>query len=149
MIALRGEAVAIAGDDVLNLVMDNAAWVEAEDLLNQSLHEMLAYLGQCSADNRAPKNGTMRALLFGATRRNHGALTVDQCGDLLVRFPDVFEPLCKAISGSMRWNEDAEPGEAEARLTEGAHGTGTQHSPITTKPVGGQTTSGGKPRKPR
>lgn len=115
--AMIGEATFETGGETLSLVMDNGAWVVAEDLLDQSMLEIVGRLQSWAQQDRPPRIGTMRALLWGATRLHHPEMTIDQCGDALNRWPDLHGALGKAISGSLTWRDadegqDDSPGEA-------------------------------------
>lgn len=110
---LRGEAIAQAGDQQLKLTLDNNAWVEIEEVLDISYLDILLQLAQGEIAGRSPKNRLMRAILWGATREHHPELTLSGCGDLLMQYPSLHDPISEAIVRSSRSEEPVEPGEAE------------------------------------
>lgn len=110
---LRGEATAQAGERTLTLVLDNSAWCEIEEVLDTSYLDLLATLFRGELEGRSPKNRIMRAILWGATRAHHPEMTLEQCGDALMRDPSLHEPLAEVVRASTQSQEPAEPGEAK------------------------------------
>ena len=111
---LSGEATAKVGSETLTLVFDMAALIVAEQTDGRSFPELAADLLIAAQTKRLAKVGTMRALLFGATRAHHPELTADQCGALYLSHVDeigtaVATVLIAALPKADR--EDA-PGEA-------------------------------------
>lgn len=117
-IGLTGEAVAkLADGRELALVMNNAAWIAAEDELDQSYLEILQYLVRSEIAKRVLKLGVQSALLFAATRAQHREMSRDDCAALIIEDGNsVGDALAKAIAGSIKMKDD-EPGEARPAKT--------------------------------
>lgn len=110
---LRGEATAQAGERTLTLVLDNSGWAAVEELLDVSYLDLLAKLVADNLAGRAPQNRFMRAILWGATRAHHPEMTLEECGDALMRDPSLHEPLAEVVRASTQSQEPVQPGEAK------------------------------------
>lgn len=117
---LLGEAEAVlsgaapdGGDLPLHLVLGNSAWVQVERALGGTSYlDVISSLITTEVAGLSAPLETTRAVLWGATRKHHGELTLDQCGDIVVQFgPDVLPALGEAMRGSVKFKE-SEPGEA-------------------------------------
>ncbi|WP_420141763.1 hypothetical protein [Sphingomonas sp.] len=119
---LLGEAEAVVpgigggedGTDIpLRLKLSNAEWVQAERALGGlSYLDIVSAMLQAELAGRSVSLDYSRAVLWAATRRNHPALSIDQCGDLVMQHGDVvMRALGEAIRGSIRL-KDASAGEA-------------------------------------
>src|SRR5690242_9428706 len=99
---LRGAPTAQLGERTLTLVLHNGAWCEIEEVLDLSYMDVLAKLATGEIAGRAPKNSMMRAILWGATRAHHPEMSLTECGDALMRDPELHGPLSEAILRSTR-----------------------------------------------
>lgn len=110
---LMGEATVDLPDLKLELVMNNGAWVQVEQVLDMSYLDALASLVEAEIMGRAPKLGVTRAILWGATRANHPEITLDECGQLVMEHGEgVLAPLGRAVRGSIKL-KDPDQGEAK------------------------------------
>jgi len=151
MSMLDGVITADLGDRQLTLCLDNAAWLLVEEQLNQSMFEVLAELGDALREFRSVKVGTMRALLWAATRRAHEELTPDDCQNLCFSHPMVMGHVVRAVEASIKLqapSEDAAPGEAapgkRPATTTRRAGTGKTSSATITKRAAARPRSGTK-----
>lgn len=119
IVPLLGEAEAtLAGasadgtDLKLHLVLGNAAWVQVERALGgKSYLDVIGSLITAEVAGESAPLETTRAVLWGATRKHHGSLTIDQCGDIVIQFgQEVLPALGEAMRGSVKFKETA-PGE--------------------------------------
>jgi len=112
-VALKGEAsVTVAGETYL-LVMNNAAWMAAEAVLDQSFLDITVEIVTAGARNQNLKLSTAAALLYGATRAHHPEVDLDGCGGLLRGGGmSMMTPLYEAVAGSLKF---AEPDSGEAK----------------------------------
>jgi len=152
MSMLDGVITADLGDRQLTLCLDNAAWLLVEEQLNQSMFEVLAELGDALREFRSVKVGTMRALLWAATRRAHEELTPDDCQNLCVSHPKVMGHVVRAVEASMKLQApdggaapgEAVPGKRPATTTTRRGGTGKTSSATITKRAAARPRSGAK-----
>lgn len=127
MPSLRGESTVTAGDRTLRLVMTNQAWMNVEDVLDESYLDVLEYLGRCIAEGRNPKMRTLRALLWAACGEHHPDVSLDDAATLLMAHPTIYGGLGEAMRGSLSLAKDDEPGEAMPPATAASpDGTGTK-----------------------
>lgn len=119
IVPLLGEADATlpgAGADEtdlkLHLVLGNAAWVQVERALGgKSYLDVIGSLITAELSGQSAPLETTRAVLWGATRKHHSELTVDQCGDIIIQYGEnVLPSLGEAMRGSVKFKETA-PGE--------------------------------------
>jgi hypothetical protein len=112
-LALKGEATVHVAGETYHLVMDNAAWMAAEAVLDSSFLDITVEIVTAAAQKRHLKLSTGAGLLYGATRANHATLGLDDCGGLLRGGGmDIMTPLYDAVAGSLKF---AEPGSGEAK----------------------------------
>lgn len=129
--ALIGEADAIlpaegeVAERTLHLVMNNSAWFAVEDLLDKSYADVFAEVVLAEVQQRSVKLKTSAALVFGATRRDHDELTLDDCAELVKGHGSIVLPaLGKAMRASIKLREP-EPGEAKPAGTPATKSGGT------------------------
>lgn len=87
-----GVEVTCPDGTALTLVLDNNALCEIEDALDKPINAVFADAGK-------GRLSATRALLWGATRRHHPDMTLEECGDLLSE-PGLAEALTKAADRS-------------------------------------------------
>lgn len=117
---LLGEAEAtlpgVGADDqdvTLHLVLGNVAWVHIERALGGRAYlDVIGSLITAEIAGMSVPLETTRAVLWGATRKHHPSLTIEQCGDIIIQFgEEVMPALGEAIRGSVKIKESV-PGEA-------------------------------------
>jgi len=112
-VALKGEATVTVAGERFDLVMDNAAWMAVEAVLDRSFLDITVEIVTAAARNQHLKLSTAAGLLYGATRANHPELDLEACGGLARGGGmDVMTPLYDAVAGSLKF---AEPGAGEAK----------------------------------
>ncbi|HEX8555779.1 MAG TPA: hypothetical protein VF695_13820 [Sphingomonas sp.] len=132
---LRGEAAVDTDDGELVLIVDNAALVAVEQLIDVSFLEVAQHLLEREASGRPAKLEIMQGLLWAALRRRHADYTPAHCGDLLLREGERVRPaLINALVGALPRKDDAS-GEAKAPVTMPADGIGTGSPADGSKPA--------------
>jgi len=135
---LRGEATAATEDGELRLVVDNAALLALEDVLDRSFLEVAGELLTAETTGEPAKLGTMQAVTWAALRAHHPEWSLAHCGDLLLREGAIVRPaMIEALAGALPRRKDDEPGEAAAPATTSARGTGKGSPNGTSKPAAG------------
>jgi hypothetical protein len=103
---VKGEAVVTLQDGrTLTLAIDWNALIEGEEALpGESMMDVIASMGpkpgQDEASMPRPRLKVMRALLYAATRKHHGELTVADAGNLLGEGEEVAIALLSALGNA-------------------------------------------------
>jgi hypothetical protein len=129
MAAMRGEASFVVGDRTYHLVMDFAAFAEAEDVADMSMNDLMAAIDPqidsgTGLPTRQPRIKHLGALLYGALKDRQPNITLKDAMRLLPEGEQVGEALAKAIYGAQPKADPSAEGKAPA-----ARGTGTKPKP--------------------
>jgi hypothetical protein len=122
----RGEASFVADDGVTyRLVMDFAAFAEAEDAAGMGVDALLAAVDpkidpETGKPTRVPRLKHIGALLYGALAQNHPGLTPRDALNLLGSSEEAGAALGKAMEGAMPKPDPSAEGNAP-----GLRGIGT------------------------
>ncbi|MCW3837810.1 hypothetical protein ACFQ1E_17330 [Sphingomonas canadensis] len=119
-VGLMGEATCQLDGKHFHLVMDNEAWMLVEDVLDRNYLDIVATIWRLAQRRRLAPVSMMRAIIWGATRRNHPELSIEDCQKLAENpDPEFSRALSQAFWGSVATSEPGEeapdPGEAKAR----------------------------------
>ena len=98
---IKGEATFVYQGETFHLVLNNQAWIEAEEVLGYSILDMIEELKQALDAGKNPKVRHMAALLFGGLVRQHPGLSEDAVVDMIFSGdPAVKNGLLRAIAGA-------------------------------------------------
>lgn len=123
---LRGQSSFIAeSGETYSLVIDFNAFAEAEDAADISIDDLLRAVSPEVNDageiTRKPRIKHLGALLYGALREHHPAITVPDAIRLLGEGEAVGAAIAKALMGAMPGADPSAEGKVQASV-----GTGTK-----------------------
>lgn len=118
---LRGESSFVAkSGETFNLVIDFNAFAEAEDAADMSVDDLLRAVSPQVNDageiTRKPRIKHLGALLYGALREQHPAITVPDAIRLLGEGEAVGAAIAKALQGAMPKPAASAEGKAPASV---------------------------------
>jgi hypothetical protein len=121
----RGEASFVADGVTYRLVMDFAAFAEAEDAVGMGIDDLLAAIDpkidpKTNKPTRTPRLKHIGALLYGALVEHHPGLSQRDALNLLGSSEEAGAALGKAMEGAMPKPDASAEGKAP-----GPRGTGT------------------------
>lgn len=144
---LRGEAhFTIDGVDYL-LSINNRTWIEAEEVLDRSILDVVEELRADMAAGRNPRLKVMLAIVFGGLVQNHPDITQDDVLEMTTE-PELKDALIRAMAGTeVPAAGDGDVGNARSPVPKAKRaGTGKASSKAGAKRASTRKTSGTRRR---